>query len=172
MSKPIISKSFKEMKDTAEAVTNSSLRSTVLATQDLTNKVTSINWKETAHQAKGYIHQGGQAAMEYAKEHPYQTAGIVGTTVVVACPTLVVGPVLSAVGMTSNGVSAGSIAAGIQSTIGNVQTGSLYATLQSAAAGGGGLGIVNVMTQAGAAASNAAMCGVGYWKDRGRGAKL
>jgi hypothetical protein len=41
----------------------------------------------------------------------------------------------------------GSIAAGVQSTIGNVATGSIFAVLQSAGAGGAGLAAVNGVAQ-------------------------
>ena len=43
-------------------------------------------------------------------------------------------PALSAIGFTSSGVAAGSIAAGVQSSIGSVAAGSLFASLQSAGA--------------------------------------
>lgn len=47
----------------------------------------------------------------------------------------------------------GSLAAGAQSAIGNVAAGSVFATMQSAGAGGGGLAAVNGATQFGAAAA-------------------
>jgi hypothetical protein len=46
-----------------------------------------------------------------------------------------------------------SLAAGAQSAIGNVAAGSVFATMQSAGAGGGGLAAVNGATQFGAAAA-------------------
>jgi hypothetical protein len=45
----------------------------------------------------------------------------------------------------------GTIAAGIHSTIGNVVAGSVFATLQSAGAGGTGLAVVNGAIQVGGA---------------------
>ncbi|KAI4596567.1 hypothetical protein KJ359_005323 [Pestalotiopsis sp. 9143b] len=59
----------------------------------------------------------------------------------------VVAPALSAVGFTPAGIAAGSIAAGVHSTIGNVAAGSLFATLQSAGMGGYGVGVVNTVAQ-------------------------
>jgi len=49
------------------------------------------------------------------------------------------GALISLTGFTTNGVAAGSIAAGIQSTIGAVQAGSTFATLQSLGALGQGI---------------------------------
>ncbi|KAK6222388.1 hypothetical protein LQW54_001088 [Pestalotiopsis sp. IQ-011] len=72
-------------------------------------------------------------------------------------------PALSAAGFTPAGIAAGSIAAGVQSTIGNVAAGSLFATLQSAGMGGYGVTVLHAAAQAGAAEESpaaAAICEV------------
>ncbi|KAK3985168.1 hypothetical protein QBC44DRAFT_335567 [Cladorrhinum sp. PSN332] len=80
--------------------------------------------------------------------------------IVVAAPAAVAAPVLGAVGFSAEGVLAGSIAAGVQGTIGNVVGGSAFAVCQSAAAGGAGAAVVAGATQvAGGAVAVAA--GVG-----------
>ena len=57
---------------------------------------------------------------------------------------------MTAAGFTSSGIAAGSIAAGIQSVIGNVAAGSTFATLQSLGATGviAGLGITGGVVSA------------------------
>ncbi len=52
------------------------------------------------------------------------------------------GAAMSAVGFTSSGIAAGSLAAGIQSAIGNVAAGSLFAMSQSFGAVGGPVGMM------------------------------
>lgn len=86
-------------------------------------------------------------------------------TVCVVGPGIIASPLLTAGGLTSNGVVGGtqiflshchklrlikligSIAATVQSSIGNVVAGSTFATLQSAGAGGPGLAAVNAAIQ-------------------------
>ncbi|KIL84250.1 hypothetical protein FAVG1_12487 [Fusarium avenaceum] len=75
------------------------------------------------------------------------TAIVVGVAVV-AVPALVAGPLLGALGFGAAGVTAGSAAAGIQSGIGSVVAPGLFATLQSAGAGGYGLAAVHTVVQA------------------------
>lgn len=78
-----------------------------------------------------------------------------------AAPGLVTVPLLGAAGFGQGGVIAGSIAAGIQSGIGNVAAGSVFAFFQGAGAGGAALAAVNGVVQgaglvaAGAAAAKA-----------------
>ncbi|KAJ5939960.1 hypothetical protein N7516_000128 [Penicillium verrucosum] len=74
--------------------------------------------------------------------------GGAGGVVVVAAPVLVTGPILWGLGFKSAGVAGGSYAAVVQSSIGNVSTASLFATGQSAGAGGLGLVAVNTIAQA------------------------
>jgi hypothetical protein len=66
-------------------------------------------------------------AVKYAKEHPYLLALNVGLTVV----GFAIPPLLGALGFTRAGVSAGSVAAGWQSSIGLVPKGSLFSICQS-----------------------------------------
>ncbi|KAM7197249.1 hypothetical protein V8F33_005677 [Rhypophila sp. PSN 637] len=84
-------------------------------------------------------------AFKWAKENPLTAASGVaaagGATVVVA-PALVTAPALGFMGFGSSGVAAGSFAAGVQATIGNVVGGSLFATLTSAGMGGYGAATV------------------------------
>ncbi|QKX55444.1 uncharacterized protein TRUGW13939_02537 [Talaromyces rugulosus] len=72
--------------------------------------------------------------------------------IIIAAPSLVSAPVLQGLGYTITGVKAGSLATGIQSAIGNVGTGSLFATAQSAGAGGAGLVALNTAIQSAGAA--------------------
>ncbi|WXC62739.1 hypothetical protein SNK03_008569 [Fusarium graminearum] len=80
---------------------------------------------------------------------------------IVAVPAIVAGPILGALGFGAAGVAAGSTAAGVQSGIGSVAAGSLFATLQSASAGGYGVAIVHGAVQAVGAVVGAR--GVGAW---------
>ena len=78
------------------------------------------------------------------------TAVLGGTVCIFAAPV-----VLGAVGFGSGGVVATSIAAGIQSTIGNVAAGSAFAALQSVGAAGLGTAGTAAVGAAGAAAAGA-----------------
>ncbi|CAG1972590.1 unnamed protein product [Fusarium graminearum] len=80
---------------------------------------------------------------------------------IVAVPAIVAGPILGALGFGAAGVAAGSTAAGVQSGIGSVAAGSLFATLQSASAGGYGVAIVHGAVQAVGAVVGAR--GIGAW---------
>ncbi|KAF2091847.1 hypothetical protein K490DRAFT_20123, partial [Saccharata proteae CBS 121410] len=79
--------------------------------------------------------------LDWMKQHPYETACIILSTIILINPA-VLAPFLSALGFTATGPAAGSLAAAIQSIMGSVQAGSLFAILQSAGMGGGGLFIV------------------------------
>ncbi|KAL2828670.1 hypothetical protein BDW59DRAFT_159469 [Aspergillus cavernicola] len=89
-------------------------------------------------------------AAEWSTENPVLAASAVG---VLVAPALTV-PALSAIGFGTLGVQAGlwSIAASMQSTIGNPVVGGVFATMQSAGAGGAGLAVVNGVVQAGVGA--------------------
>ncbi|ETR98859.1 hypothetical protein M419DRAFT_44019, partial [Trichoderma reesei RUT C-30] len=68
-----------------------------------------------------------------------------------AAPGIITGPILGVahlLGFTSSGVAAASIASGTQAGIGNVAAGSGFAVMQSAAAGGYGVGILTGIVQA------------------------
>ncbi|KAH8707529.1 hypothetical protein GQ44DRAFT_830966 [Phaeosphaeriaceae sp. PMI808] len=88
---------------------------------------------------------------QWIVEHPGQTTFIIIAGAVFFAPFLITVPVLSSLGFATNGVAAGSAAAAIQSMIGPVKAGSIFSLLQSAAAGGSGLAVVNgiVSTSAG-----------------------
>ncbi|KAM0562152.1 hypothetical protein ACHAPJ_002597 [Fusarium lateritium] len=64
-----------------------------------------------------------------------------------AAPALVASPALAAAGFGANGIVGGTVAAGAQSAIGNVVAPGVFATLQSAGAGGYGVAIVNGVVQ-------------------------
>ena len=76
----------------------------------------------------------------WIRAHPYQTAGIVGGTIlfILACCTPAI---LAAAGFSSIGPVAGSAAAAWQASMGSVAAGSLFAFLQSAAMGGAAMGV-------------------------------
>ncbi|KXH34603.1 hypothetical protein CNYM01_03857 [Colletotrichum nymphaeae SA-01] len=95
-------------------------------------------------------------AAEWVRENPGTTVcyGVsAGSLVVLAAPALVAAPALGLAGFGSQGIVAGSAAAGIQAGIGNVVAPSLFATLQSAGAAGYGAAVVNGAIQAGAGVS-------------------
>ncbi|KAG8630678.1 hypothetical protein KVT40_002297 [Elsinoe batatas] len=87
-----------------------------------------------------------------AKQNPGAAAGVAvaatGFSVLVA-PAIVSAPALLMSGFGSTGVVAGTAAATTQSTLGNVAAGSVFATLQSAGAGGFGLAAINGAIQIG-----------------------
>jgi hypothetical protein len=72
----------------------------------------------------------------FASGHPIATTCIGAGAITIVAPAIVVGPGLALAGFGSNGIVAGSAAATAQSTIGSVSSGSLFAALQSAGAGG------------------------------------
>ncbi|EFY93871.1 hypothetical protein J3459_007627 [Metarhizium acridum] len=101
--------------------------------------------------AKAFLASHGTSAGERIKniatEHPV-AAAVIGTgAAVVAAPALLSTPALAAAGFSSSGITAGSLAATIHSGIGSVASGSAFATLQSAGAGGASLAIVNGVAQ-------------------------
>ena len=76
----------------------------------------------------------------WIRAHPYQTAGIVGGTIlfILACCTPAI---LAAAGFSSIGPVAGSAAAAWQASMGTVVAGSLFSFLQSAAMGAAAMGL-------------------------------
>ncbi|KAK3307397.1 uncharacterized protein B0T15DRAFT_177131 [Chaetomium strumarium] len=101
-----------------------------------------------------YAKEIGKKASNFASKHPAVVAGVVLGTAIAAAPPLV----LPAVGF-GNGVAAGSVAAGIQSWMGNVAAGSWFAVCQSAGAGGAGAAVVNGAAQVAGAVVGAAVAG-------------
>ncbi|TGJ86713.1 hypothetical protein E0Z10_g2023 [Xylaria hypoxylon] len=86
-------------------------------------------------------------AAEWAVANPGKTAAFGAGAALIAVPMVVAAPVLGAIGFGANGIIAGSAAAGIQSGIGSVVAPSIFATLQSAAAGGYGIAAVSAAIQ-------------------------
>ncbi|PQK16857.1 hypothetical protein BB8028_0007g00580 [Beauveria bassiana] len=76
-----------------------------------------------------------RGASSYTPAHPVTVGALLVRVGIAAAHGLVAAPILGAAGFTANGVAAGSAAAAVQSGIGNVVGGSVFATLQSAAAG-------------------------------------
>ncbi|KAG6020328.1 hypothetical protein E4U19_006428 [Claviceps sp. Clav32 group G5] len=73
-----------------------------------------------------------------SREEKALTAALVGAGGLVAVPGLVAAPMLGVLGFGSLGPGAGTLAALIQSLIGNITAGGLFAMLQSAGMGGAG----------------------------------
>ncbi len=67
---------------------------------------------------------------------------------------------MTAAGFTSSGIAAGSIAAGVQSVIGNVVAGSTFATLQSL----GATGVIAGIGVAGGVFTGLGLLGYGLYK--------
>ncbi|KAJ5196272.1 hypothetical protein N7449_006751 [Penicillium cf. viridicatum] len=106
-------------------------------------------------------------ASTWASENPASAACAIagsGGVAVVAAPVLVITPILSGLGFSAGGVVAGSYAAGVQSSIGNVAAGSLFVTGQSAGAGGLGLVAVNTAAQACGALTGIGSAGFAWFK--------
>ncbi|RFU78683.1 hypothetical protein TARUN_3530 [Trichoderma arundinaceum] len=115
---------------------------------------------------------GARRLGKSAWENPVLTAATVVTgagILAVAAPSVVVAPIMGiagAAGFTPTGIAAYSVASTIHGSIGNVAAGSLFATMQSAAAGGYGLAAVTSAAQA----AGGAVAGVGgvvaLWKGK------
>ena len=103
--------------------------------------------------AGGYLTSGFEAGFKTAEAHPKATAAIAGGTLAVVGAPMV----LSAVGIGSKGVAAGSAAAGWHGSIGNVAAGSTFAACQSAGAAGMATTTLAAVGSAGAA-GGAALC--------------
>ncbi|KAG6311358.1 hypothetical protein E4U22_002700 [Claviceps purpurea] len=123
-----------------------------------------------------------------SREEKALTAALLGTGGLVAVPGLIAAPMLGLLGFGSLGPGAGfdytrlsrtslspdaetptgTVAALIQSLIGNVAAGSLFATLQSAGMGGAGTVMVNAAVS-GAAAAGSALKALHWWKTSGDG---
>ncbi|KAG6113190.1 hypothetical protein E4U13_003963 [Claviceps humidiphila] len=110
-----------------------------------------------------YFNQTFQQAINATYERPFSTAFIAAGVLVAAVPGLAVVPALGGLGFGALGPVAASNAAVIQSGIGNVAAGSLFATLQSAGMGGAGTAVVNAAVS-GAAAAGSALKAFHWWK--------
>lgn len=93
------------------------------------------------------LKEHAETAAQWMKENPGKTALIAGGAVLVVAPGIVTQPALAMAGFGSEGVAAGSLAAGVQSGIGNVVAGSAFAGLQSAGAGGAGAAVLAAAVQ-------------------------
>ncbi|KAL7901630.1 hypothetical protein HDV64DRAFT_241580 [Trichoderma sp. TUCIM 5745] len=106
--------------------------------------------KSSADGAQSTAQRLGQVA----RENPMLAAATIVTgagVAVVAAPALITAPIMGIAGMvgfTPAGVAGASIASALQATIGNVAAGSLFATIQSAAAGGYGVAALTGTAQA------------------------
>ncbi|KAL4779092.1 hypothetical protein BJX76DRAFT_365516 [Aspergillus varians] len=101
--------------------------------------------------------EGSAGALAQAAKWTANNPLLVVSGAVFIVPTIVVAPTLSCLGFGAAGVQASSIAAGAQTA--NVAVGSLFATLQSAGAGGAGLAAVNGVVQTSAAGVGIAKAG-------------
>ncbi|KAJ5686368.1 hypothetical protein N7536_008987 [Penicillium majusculum] len=119
-------------------------------------------------QGLNFMAQAGTWAYETPALAACAVAGT-GGVVVVASPVLVTAPILSGLGFNTGGVAAGSYAAGVQSSIGNVVANSLFATGQSAGAGGLGSVAVNTAAQACGALTGMGSAGFAWFKGNGTG---
>ncbi|KAG5973180.1 hypothetical protein E4U58_005531 [Claviceps cyperi] len=103
-----------------------------------------------------------QNAFNATTKKPFSTAFVAAGVLVAALPGLAVAPALGGLGFGALGPVAASAAAGVQSCIGNVAAGSLFATLQSAGMGGAGAVVVNAAVS-GAAAAGSALKAFHWW---------
>ncbi|KAL0937820.1 uncharacterized protein CTRU02_207551 [Colletotrichum truncatum] len=119
---------------TQHAVSNADIPAVLAAAGEKTKEFIT----ESVPEATGQVY-------ETCKANPGMmvACGTVGVGVLlVAAPAVVAAPGLAAAGFGAEGVVAGSAAAGVQSGIGSVVAPSLFATLQSAGAGGYGVATV------------------------------
>lgn len=116
-----------------------------------------------------------QAVIKWIAAHPYQTAFHVVNGVVICTPAAATVPFLNALGFGATGPAAGtyllattgkaavshtfagSTAAAVMSFFANVPAGGIFATAQSAAMGGYGVGLVEGVFQAGAMLASSAV---------------
>ncbi|KAJ4198174.1 hypothetical protein NW755_000862 [Fusarium falciforme] len=104
-----------------------------------------------ADKVKTALAEAAGKAAQHAKDNPKAAVAVGAGFLVCAVPALVAAPALGLAGFGANGIVGGSLAAGAQSGIGSVVAPSLFATLQSAGAGGYGLSAVYGAVQGAAA---------------------
>ncbi|KAG9228065.1 hypothetical protein BJ875DRAFT_270963 [Amylocarpus encephaloides] len=80
--------------------------------------------------------------------NPGQSALLIANGILIFTPAALTGPLLATMGFGASGPIAGSVAAWLQSILGNVGARSVFAYLQSAAMGGYGVAAVNGIVQA------------------------
>ncbi|KFZ07988.1 hypothetical protein V502_09630 [Pseudogymnoascus sp. VKM F-4520 (FW-2644)] len=85
---------------------------------------------------------------DWMRAHPGQAVFYVVNGILVFTPAALTGPLLTSMGWGASGPVAGSVAASLQTMLGNVGAGSIFAYLQSAAMGGYGVAAVNGVAQA------------------------
>ncbi|KAF1929417.1 uncharacterized protein M421DRAFT_60806, partial [Didymella exigua CBS 183.55] len=105
-------------------------------------------WKtadHVGHEAANTVRHNVGEALEWANEHPGETAGIVACVVAIPVAIAATGPILGAAGFTGQGIDTGSAAAIAQSAVGNIAAGCTFAILQSAEGGSSGTVIVNIV---------------------------
>ncbi|KAM0485343.1 hypothetical protein ACHAPX_001329 [Trichoderma viride] len=113
-----------------------------------------INVKDTASHVEEWVKDeenieavkngakvAAQETANFAKENPGLVAGIL----MMVAPGIITAPVMGVarvLGFTSRGIAAKSVASGVQSAAGNVAAKGAFATVQSAATGGYGYGVL------------------------------
>ncbi|KAL2858972.1 hypothetical protein BJX68DRAFT_262491 [Aspergillus pseudodeflectus] len=105
-------------------------------------------------------------AANWTSQNPALATSILIGGAIIAAPAVVAAPALSIAGFGPAGVQAGSIAAAVQGTIGNVAAGSTFATLQSAGAAGAGAAVVNGAVQGAAVVGTIGNVAVGWVRAR------
>ncbi|KAI1746473.1 hypothetical protein F4782DRAFT_536438 [Xylaria castorea] len=118
--------------------------------------------KAAASASMSLVADAGRKAAGWAAANPGKTAAMAAGAVLIAAPMAAMAPVLGAAGFGANGIVAGSVAAGVQSSIGSVGAGSLFATLTSAGAGGSGVAAASIGAQvvAGVGAASAGLMSI------------
>lgn len=156
--------------------------------------VAQVDPEAVANAAFAGARSAAKEGVAYAAKNPKNVAGgaVVGSGLLVAAvPAVVTAPALAAAGFGSlgpvagwspappessprvwmrlaNAVITGTVAAGVQSWIGNVAGGSLFATFQSAAMGGSGAAAVAGAAQGAGATVAAIGGGVMAWLNRAK----
>jgi len=148
----------------AESILQTVLRG-IAATRDYIPGYAVVAASQAKTFATEQVPKAAHATVNSMRENPGTAASVVLATTgiaIVAAPAVVSAPALLVSGFGSTGVGAGTIAAGAQGSIGNVVAGSVFATLQSAGAGGTGLAVVNGVVQIGGGIMAAIGSGVAF----------
>ncbi|KAL7795960.1 hypothetical protein V8C37DRAFT_372647 [Trichoderma ceciliae] len=151
----------REVAEVAEAV-NENPTAFISSAED-TCKIEAQGAKLDSEPSNHSFADGARRLGKAAWDNPMLTAASVATgagILAVAAPAVVTAPILGmagAAGFTPAGIAASSIASAVHASIGNVAAGSIFATMQSAAAGGYGLATLTTAAQA----AGGAVAGVG-----------